>query len=73
MSEYGSYSFAIISKLVAEHESGVFGIVEEEFRIRVQPKPWWLPSPIWERVLARILILDMFPQKFKESTNDLSN
>jgi len=64
MKDYNSYSFSIVSKLAEQYGSGVFGIVEEQFRIRVQPKPWWLPAPIWKRVLHRLLILDMFPQKF---------
>lgn len=70
MSEYSSYSFSIVSKLVEQHGSKVFGIVEEQFRTRVQPKPWWLPASIWKRIVGRLLILDMFPQKFKEAGNE---
>lgn len=28
--------------------------------LHIQPKPWWLPSFIWERILKRLLILSQF-------------
>jgi len=34
-------------------------LIEEHFRIVIQPKPKWLPEWLWSRVLKRLLVLEM--------------
>lgn len=33
-------------------------VMEERVRIILQPKPRWLPTFIWRRILARLLYLE---------------
>jgi hypothetical protein len=34
--------------------------VEEYIRLRIQPKPKWLPYFIWRKILRRLLVLEKF-------------
>lgn len=34
--------------------------IEEYIRLRIQPKPKWMPEFLWHRILKRVLILEMF-------------
>lgn len=39
--------------------------LEEYCRLRIQPKPFWIPQFIWERLLKRILVLEYFQKENK--------
>jgi hypothetical protein len=31
-------------------------------QLRLRPRPWWLPTAIWRWLLARLLLLEYFPE-----------
>ena len=38
--------------------------LENELRLKIQPRPRWLPERLWHKVLARVLYLEERNLKF---------
>lgn len=58
--------FTIASKIVDESTKMQFGIIEQQFRIRIQPKPKWLPYKVWYWILGKMLVLDIFQAQIED-------
>jgi len=52
--------FAIVHKIVEDVTQRELTIIEKQFSIRIQPKPWWLPFRLWRWLLGKMLVLEIF-------------
>ena len=41
--------------------SGVYAAIERRIELTVQPKPRWMPTWLWHRILARVLVIEYAP------------
>lgn len=50
----------IISEQVNKASKELSYKIEQHIRVRIQPKPKWLPNFLWEAILKRLLVMEYF-------------
>jgi len=49
-----------INKAVRKASKELSYKIETYVRLRIQPKPKWLPQKLWEKILKRLLVMEYF-------------
>lgn len=53
-----------VQDYAAEARSTLHMQIEQHLRVVIQPRPWWLPTPLWRFLLRRMVVLEMTQPSF---------